>query len=480
MEQVKAMDALRELSPAAEIYPDSWIKEESAFAAWLEEEDVLITAEDSGLNGVLTGGKSLGSGLTAYPMNHENRLKVNQRLPFTNPVSLAADGRTFGLGDRLGLAGYAHLEVVKKHSVKPILAQQSMRELTLTNRTWDDVLDAAVWAVVKAGWRGGFGADGDHLKTEKDIRHALECGYSMITLDCSENLKTPPSDPAELEKAYQAIDETKRAAWEQEYVGNALAEKLGAAIDKPALMRAAVAFGDAIPFITNIYRDIITQAGRRIDFEVSVDETPFETEPSTHFFVANELKKEKVVADSMAPRFVGEFQKAVDYIGNTGEFHESFRVHCAIAKEFGYRISVHSGSDKFSIYPSVAELTEGKFHVKTAGTNWLEAVRVIASEEPALYRKIHQTALDCLEEAKKLYVVDCDTNKIKPLDQVEDKYLIEYLEQNDSRQLLHITYGSLFDRGLKAPIYEALKKHRKEYEKVLDRHIGKHINLLGC
>ena len=480
MDKIKALEILQKADASAELYEDSWMPEEAAFAAWFEDADVLATWDEGPLAKALTGGKELSDGIRVYPMNHQNRLVVNERLDFTRPVSLAAHGRTFGLGDRLGPAGYAHLQVVKEHDVKPILAQQSMRELTLTNRTWDDVLDAAVWSVVKAGWKGGFGADGDHLKKKEDIEHALSCGYSMITLDCSENLKTPPENPAELENAYNTIDAAKRAQWEKEYIGNPLAQKLGADLDKAALMRAAVAFGDAIPFITDVYENIITKAGRRIDFEVSVDETPFETEPSTHFFVANELKKANVVADSMAPRFVGEFQKGIDYVGDVKQFHESFKVHCAIAKEFGYRISVHSGSDKFSIYPSVAELTGGKFHVKTAGTNWLEAVRVIAEKEPELYRKMHRCALESLEDAKKLYVVHCDLSKIKALDEVADKDLIDYLNQDDSRQLLHITYGFMLEKGLREPIYAALRKHRKTFDQNLIRHIGKHISLLGC
>ena len=481
MDQTKAFEAFAQAMPGAEIYPDSWIAEEQAFAAWADGEDVLAVCAGSGLCDALSGGKQAG-GFSVYPMDHKNRLAVNGRLAFTKPVAFGSDAKTFGLGDRLGLANYAHLQTVKKHNVKPVLAQQSMRELVLTGRTYDEVLDAACWAVVKAGWRGGFGADGDHLKKEEDIRDALEKGYSMITLDCSENLTAPPADEAGLAAAYASIGSAKTAAWEKEYIGNPLAAKLGAPIDRPALMRAAVAFSEAIPFISHIYHNVILPVGRRIDFEVSVDETPFETEPATHFFVANEIKKLGVAADSMAPRFAGEFQKGIDYIGSVEEFYECYKSHCAIAEEFDYRLSVHSGSDKFSIYPAVAELSGGRFHVKTAGTSWLEAVRVIAENEPDLYRKLHQCALDNLEEAKKLYVVLCDPAKIKPLDEVSDKDLGNYLKDEDihARQLLHITYGLMFDNGYKEPIYKALKKHRKAYEKVLDAHIGKHIGLLGC
>jgi len=93
---------------------------------------------------------------------------------------------------------------------------------------------------------------------------------------------------------------------------------------------------------------------------------------------------------------------------------------------------------------------------------------------------MHRCALENLERAKALYVVHCDVSKIMPLDEVADKDLGDYLNHDDSRQLLHITYGFMLEQGLREPIYAALKKHRKVYDQYLKRHIGKHISLLGC
>ena len=97
------------------------------------------------------------------------------------------------------------------------------------------------------------------------------------------------------------------------------------------------------------------------------------------------------------------------------QFTEEFIVHAAIADHFGYKISVHSGSDKFMVFPVVGK-TNGKYHLKTAGTNWLEAVRVIAQHKPDLYRRMHAFALEHLEEAKKYYYIGAKVENIPALD----------------------------------------------------------------
>ncbi len=188
----------------------------------------------------------------------------------------------------------------------------------------------------------------------------------------------------------------------------------------------------------------------------------------------------------MAPRFIGEFQKGIDYIGDLNAFREDIKAHVAIAEHFGYRISVHSGSDKFSIFPIVAEETHGRFHVKTAGTNWLEAVEVIAEKEPKLYRRLHAHALSRFEDATALYHVTTDLSKVPALDTVEDKDLPAYLRNDDARQLLHITYGYILedknDKGdylLKNDFFEALEHHLSHYFFHLEEHISKHLRLLS-
>ena len=121
-------------------------------------------------------------------LTNDNCRLIRSLFPFTNPKSNRGIETTIGLGDRLGLASPGHIRAMKGKNVFPVLAQQSIRELILTGRTYEDVLYAASWAVFQEGYTSGFGADGDHLKTEEEVTMALGYGYTMITLDCSEHI----------------------------------------------------------------------------------------------------------------------------------------------------------------------------------------------------------------------------------------------------------------------------------------------------
>ena len=146
---------------------------------------------------------------------------------------------------------------------------------------------------------------------------------------------------------------------------------------------------------------------------MSVDETATPTSVAEHVFVASELKRLGVKWVSLAPRFVGEFEKGVDYIGDLDAFRRSFAQHVAVAQHFGpYKISIHSGSDKFSIYPIAAELTGGLVHLKTAGTSYLEALRAIAKIDPALFREIMAFAIERYPEDRASYHVSADLAKV--------------------------------------------------------------------
>jgi len=184
-------------------------------------------------------------------------------------------------------------------------------------------------------------------------------------------------------------------------------------------------------------------------------------------------------------RFCGEFQKGVDYVGDLKQFEEELKIHSAIAREFGYKLSIHSGSDKFSIFELIGRYTQGHFHVKTAGTNWLEAMRVVATCDPKLYRKIHAYALSMFQEAKKFYHVTTDLTRIPDLSTLKDSNLPELFKHNDARQLIHITYGFILSykdtQGrfvFKDQLYNLWKKEAQVYSDMLYQHIGRHLQLL--
>ncbi len=417
---------------------------------------------------------------------HEAALFLRQEFPFTAPRSLKGKSATLGTGDRLGLANPAHLRAVRDYDIFPVLAQQSIRELNLTQRTYEEVVDAATFAVFQEGYEAGYGFDGDHLKKIDEIKMALACGATMITLDLSEvmNAQAAQWPDDKVTAAYRQLPAAAQTRLDQTYLNTSFPLQDGTtlALTAAELHRCGVMYLQAIQFAQEVYDLLVAQRGAgNFDFEMSIDETAAPTLPEHHLFIIRELQHLGVVVDSLAPRFIGEFQKAIDYIGAIPEFEQQFRVHCQIAKTYGnYKVSIHSGSDKFSVYPAIGKWTDGRLHVKTAGTSWLEAVRVIARREPQLYREIHQVALQAAPEALKYYHITADFNKIAPLASVADDDLPRYLEQPEARQLLHIIYGFVMqDAGLRARLYDALFVHEDLHYQLVRDHLNKHVTLLG-
>ncbi len=423
-------------------------------------------------------------GVLLAPLTHENADLLRKLFPFCAPTSVLRRRSSVGVGDRLGIATPGHIRVFEQYpDVYPVFAQQSIRELNLTNRNYHDVLDSATFAVFRENFTRGFGADGDHLKTPDEVRYALDCGYTMITLDCSEHIQGAAAhmSAAEIDAAYRPMPELEAL-----YCGKTFdvgGRKI--AFSQTEFRRACLIYGEALDFATEIYRTLIAPPKSDADFEISIDETATPTTPAQHYFVASELLRRNVRYATIAPRFCGEFQKGVDYIGDLGQFEEEFEVHAAIADALGYKISVHSGSDKFSVFPIVGKLTHGRVHVKTAGTNWLEAMLVVAMTDPALYREVHAYALTVFDEARKYYHVTTDLSKIPALDTLSDAELPTLFTQNDARQLIHITYGLILNA--KAPdgaplfhdrLYRLWRKQDELYAERLTEHIGKHLRLL--
>lgn len=361
-----------------------------------------ISGPNPGFNAAGRGGTLLA------PLTHENAVLLRRIFPFTAPKSVLNDERTFGVGDRLGIAWPGHLRFFEKYDATPILAQQSIRELNLTKRTYADVLDSATFAVFRENFQKGYGADGDHLKTCEEVEYALTSGYTMITLDCSEYIRNDVATMTDeqVNEAYQL--DTKL---EDLYYGKTfIVEDYRVSFGEQEFRRACLIYTAALDHATRIYKTHI--AGKHIDYEISIDETTTATSPAQHYFVASELIRRGVKFATIAPRFCGEFQKGIDYRGDLKQFEYEIGAHAAIARRFGYKLSIHSGSDKFSTFPIISRVTHGTFHVKTAGTNWLEAMRVVALVDPKLYRDVHTFALGAFQEATEYYHVSCAPERI--------------------------------------------------------------------
>ncbi|WP_203247601.1 tagaturonate epimerase family protein [Sporosarcina beigongshangi] len=472
------------------VYQKSYTNHENVHLLMVKvngEKFILATGSGS-IYDELVGADVEGKG-KACSLTYENRLVLNRYFPYTAPQAFGTKIATIGLGDRLGLASPGHIETVNGRNIKPVLAQQSIRELTLTNRSMTDMLDAAAYAVFQEGYTGGYGADGDHIKLESDIKYALSLGVSMITLDCSDQIDKTIEEATDevIAKEFAKVPEDVKQVYFEKYLNKTFeVNGLSLSFDETSLMRNILLYDEAVTYTTYVYNEYISKEDRAIDFEISIDETETVTAPISHFFVANELIERGVTVVSLAPRFCGEFQKGIDYIGDVVQFEVELREHALIAEHFGYKLSIHSGSDKFMVFPIIAKYTKGIFHVKTAGTNWLEAVRVIANTNPNLYRKMHVFALENFEEALKYYHVTPDLDGISALDTVTDGQLSDYMNDDAARQLFHVTYGLILTAKdekdefiFRDDFFKTLDVHELDYRAALVSHIGKHIDLLG-
>lgn len=473
------------------VYPDSVHSGDgcTCFIARNERDKVLIAVN----GGDAFDGQDLmvnGRQVRICPLNLQNSRIIRRLFPFTNPVANRKYALSMGLGDRLGLASPGHIRLVKGKNIFPVLAQQSVRELTLTGRTFEDVLASAVWAVFQEGYRDGYGADGDHLKTAGEVKGALDFGYTMITLDCSEHIHNEyESAQAEsVQSRYDELDTQERRYWEDKYNNKAfdLCQGKHIHISDNMLKKTVLMYRDVLRFVETIYRDVIKLAGRDIDFEISIDETSSPTSPEIHYMIASEIRDRGVSFMSLAPRFCGEFQKGIDYRGDIDQFTRELAHHAAIAEHFGFKISVHSGSDKFSVFPAIGELTGRKLHIKTAGTNWLEALGVIATADRGLFMDICRFALDRLDDAKKYYHISTEKSMVPGIGDIA-KDPLHYVRHDEAvRQVLHVTYGYILCETdadgryvFRDRFYRTLDENEQAYYDALHRHIGRHLTGLG-
>ena len=418
---------------------------------------------------------------------------------FTQPSALGLLP-SFGFGDRLGLATPGHIAACKLGRLNPIFAQQSVRELSRTQRTAGEVLKAAQDGIVRAGgWSGPWGADADHLKTREDVLHYAEAGFTFFTIDPSAHVQNEADrlTGGDLEAAVEDVVRAgvfeSVAQLRELYLGRSYdlgeAGLLGFAEAEP-LYRAAVKYGKAMHYASQMAGWIREATGGRGEIEMSVDETASVTSPAEHLYVGLELKRLGAMpVVSLAPRFTGEFEKGVDYKGDLAVFEKQLREHVAVAKLCGpYKISVHSGSDKFSIYPIVGRVCGDLLHVKTAGTNYLEALRVVARQAPGLFAHIVAYAHGRFEQDKASYHISAQLSRLaNPASLTVAERERVYLDESDGRQVLHVTFGSVLTMGrtpdgrlFKEGILEALAKHDDLHQEFLVKHLGRHVMLLSA
>ncbi len=430
--------------------------------------------------------------LLVGPRSPRNALALRRHLAWLRPCPLGTR-TSAGLGDRLGLATPGHVRAVRAvgGGIAPVFPQQSIREMTRTGRTPTEVMDDATWGQFAEGWTGGTGADADHLKTTADVDACLAVGFTLFTIDPGEHVD-PSADTADLPALRTGAAalpwgelEDDEPALRKRYLGRSFAvEHLKIAFDEGTLLRAAVKYGRAVAQVVRMSRHLLRAAGPQpVELEVSVDETETPTTAAEHYWVAAELRRLGVSWVSLAPRFVGRFEKGVDYIGDLAALEQDVAAHAALARHFGpYKLSLHSGSDKFSVYPIAARLAKGLVHLKTAGTSYLEALRTVAAVDPRLFRAIYAFARERYETDKASYHVSAELGRAPGAEAVPEADLPGLLEQFDAREILHVTFGSVLKEKaadgrlrFKDELFGLLRSHPDAYARNLERHFVRHL-----
>jgi hypothetical protein len=406
---------------------------------------------------------------------------------------------SFGFGDRTGLATPGHIEAMRRAGagLAPIFAQQSIRELSRTGRTASDVTTAAATAI-QGNWNGPSGADADHLKTPRDTELMAAAGFTFFTIDPSEFVDQDADDydwPV-LSSRFEQIRSS--VPWHGAYINRLvpLAKGRTFTIDELAVTRCAVKYGRAIEHSITMCRHVKLVCDRTrqpFELELSIDETRQPTSVAEHFIIVDQLRQAGIKLISVAPKFPGNFEKGVEYKGDFAQLKQAMADHAMIASEMGpYKLSLHSGSDKLTLYPVLARSTNGCFHVETSGTSFLEALRVVATHDERLFRRIIDLARRHFERDKATYHVTANIDRLPVPDhstssqQLEQAYLGRWCEVPSGqgfthlgRQVLHCTFGTILTNPeISRELRSVLQSHSDTYKDYLTTHFQYHLQVL--
>jgi len=386
---------------------------------------------------------------------------------------------SFGIGDRFGHQGKAQLAAIIKAQeqgleITPVW-NKSNREHTIIGTSPADVRREADEAIGACRWKKPYYVDADHIGLA-NVERFMDAS-DFFTLDVADFIGRPASEA-------EAIAFVKK---HKGLLGSHRIEGIdgGIAIDEPRLRSIAAKYLVAVQQAGNTFRHIEAREGvGRFVTEVSMDETDTPQTPVDMLVILAALADEGIPARTVAPKFSGRFNKGVDYVGNVSqlarEFGEDLAVIRLAVEQFGLpsdlKLSVHSGSDKFSIYRPIHRALkqfDAGVHIKTAGTTWLEELIGLAlagGDGLAIAKDIYTQALSRLDELCGPYatVIDIDKTKLPDPDQVgrwdgaqfaaalrHDRRCPQY---NPSfRQLLHVGYKVAAEMGPR--FTEALDKY---------------------
>jgi len=403
---------------------------------------------------------------------------------------------SFGLGDRFGQQGKAQLKAVLKAAeygvdITPVW-NKSNREHSIIHSEPSDTRMEADMAVKECGWKKPYFVDADHINL----------GNVERFIDPSDFFTIDVADYIGKEAGKQSLDLFVEK--NSKYIGRlkipGINEEIN--ISREDLYRIGSRFLFAVEKAAEIYKIIENQkGGNNFVTEVSMDEVDNPQTPVEMFFILSAISMHNIPAQTIAPKFTGRFNKGVDYKGDIEQFRKEFEEDILVidyaVNEFGLphnlKLSVHSGSDKFSIYPVMAELInkyDKGIHVKTAGTTWLEEVIGLAEsggEALALAKSIYRKAFEKKDELCKPYatVIDIEYTKL-PAPEVVDGWdgsrfasALRHIPDNphydpNLRQLIHVGYKVAAEYG---NVYLNLLRQNEEivskqvFENIYNRHI---------
>lgn len=372
------------------------------------------------------------------------------------------DRYSFGVGDRFAHQAKSQLaafQMLEKHGVRLVpVWNKSNREHTFIGSEPQSVKDAAIQAVTELSWMAPWHIDADHIRRET-VDRFLPCS-DFFTIDVADSIGKSPS----------VSDVDAFVSKHPELIGTlsipGIAQPL--TISRADVERVASKYLLAAREAGEIYRYIASQKGEdNFIAEVSMDETDLPQTPPELLIILAALSDEKIQLQTIAPKFTGRFNKGVDYVGDLPQFEKEFNDDLAVIAHavaaYGLpgnlKLSVHSGSDKFSLYPIIKRAlrrTGAGVHVKTAGTTWLEEVIGLCEaggDGLELAKEIYAYALAHVDELCGPYasVIDIDRAKL-PSDKVvagwtgsEFASAIRHLPGHAGfnahiRQLLHVSF----------------------------------------
>lgn len=381
---------------------------------------------------------------------------------------------TVGVGDRFAHQAAAQLKAFQKLAHDGVDAvpvwNKSNREHTFIGSEPQSVYDAAQAAVKSLGWTKGWHVDADHIRLETVARF-LPCS-DFFTIDVADSIGQPAA-PAEVaafvDRHPELIGTIEIASIAQPFQTT-----------RAEIERIAGKFLLAVQDAGKIYRHIVAAKGEgNIIAEVSMDETDSPQTPPELLVILAALADEKVRVQTIAPKFTGRFNKGVDYVGDLAqfekEFHDDLAVIAHAIARYGLpanlKLSVHSGSDKFSLYPIIRR-TLPKFgaglHLKTAGTTWLEEIIGLAEaggEGLAFAKEIYAQAIGHVDELCGPYasVIDIDRAKLPTAETVNG-----WTSEQFVRALRHIPSDPQFNSSLRQLIHVGFKLAAKAGQRYLD------------